>query len=82
MKAFDLLMKINGYDICKGISWTNSDYKLTILKGTLKQNKYYYRIFNNSNETEYADVILTLVLTKSNIFLRQIGKYNIKNIRL
>ena len=60
MKAFDLLMKINGCDICKGISWTNSEYKLTILKGTLKQNKYYYRIFNNSNEAEYADVILTL----------------------
>jgi len=60
MKAFDLLMKINGCDICKGISWTNSKYELTILKGTLKPNKYYYRIFNNRNEAEYADVILTL----------------------
>jgi len=60
MKSFDLLMKINGCDISKGISWTKSEYKLTILKGALKPNKYYYRIFNNSNEAEYADVILTL----------------------
>ena len=70
MKAFDLLMKINGYDIRKGMSWTNSEYKLTILKGTLKQNKYYYCIFNNSNEAEYADVILTLGTDENNIFLR------------
>ena len=60
MKAFDLLMKINGYDIQKGISWTKSEYKLTILKGSLKPNKYYYYIFNNPDETECADVILTL----------------------
>ena len=60
MKAFDLLMKINGSDIGKGSDWLKSKYDLAILKGNLRPNKYYYYFFSDSIYTEYADVILTL----------------------
>jgi len=60
MKAFDLLIQINGSDILKGSSWLNSEYELTIFKGSLKPNKYYYYVFNKPYMEYDADVVLTL----------------------